>query len=77
LTTHDNDNIAADVLRGAVAIAAFLGLPRRAVYHAAAKNSLPVFRMGETILARKTTLLAWIAGQEQTARIAARAGRAA
>jgi hypothetical protein len=65
-----NDNIAGDVLRGADAIAAFMGLPRRAVYHAASKNTLPVFRLGETILARKTTLLSWIQDQEQAARSA-------
>lgn len=64
----DNDNLASDVLKGADEIARFMGLTRRAIYHAAAQNALPVFRMGETILARKTTLLAWIAGQEQTAR---------
>jgi hypothetical protein len=61
----NNDNIAADVLRGADAIAAFLGLPRRAIYHSAAKGDLPVFRLGETILARKSTLLDWIASQER------------
>ncbi|MGO4677514.1 helix-turn-helix transcriptional regulator [Bosea sp. 2YAB26] len=68
MTTHDNDNIATDILRGADAIAAFMGLPRRAIYHAAAKGTLPVFRLGETILARKSTLLAWIADQELAAR---------
>ncbi|MGO4666585.1 DNA-binding protein [Bosea sp. 2RAB26] len=65
--TAENDNVASDILRGADAIAAFLGLPRRAVYHAASKGSLPVFRLGECILARKTTLLAWIVEQEQVA----------
>lgn len=66
--TAENDNLASDVLRGADAIAKFLGLPRRAVYHAASKETLPVFRLGETILARKSTLLAWIADQERAAR---------
>ncbi len=66
----DNDNLAGDVLRGADAIARFLGFPRRAVYHAAAKGSLPVFRMGETVCARRSTLLAWIATQESGARAA-------
>lgn len=63
----DNDNIAADILRGADAIARFMGLPRRSVYHAAAKGTLPVFRMGETVMARKSTLLVWISDQEQAA----------
>ena len=64
--TSDNDNnLAADILRGADAIAGYLGFPRRAVYHAAAKGSIPTFRVGETICARKSTLTAWIAAQEQ------------
>lgn len=60
-----NDNIADDLLRGADAIAAFLGFPRRSVYHAVTKNHLPHFRLGETVCARKSTLTAWIASQEQ------------
>ncbi|MDX1240582.1 excisionase family DNA-binding protein [Sinorhizobium medicae] len=62
-----NDNLAADMLRGADAIAQYMGLPRRSVYHAISKGHLPCFRLGETVCARKTTLLAWIAGQEQVA----------
>lgn len=62
-----NDNLATDILRGAAAIADFLGFERRAVYHAVAKGSLPTFRIGETVCARKSTLMAWIAGQEQAA----------
>ncbi len=69
--TAENDNLASDVLRGADAIAKFMGLPRRAVYHSASKGTLPVFRLGETVLARKSTLLAWIGEQEQPARRAA------
>lgn len=68
--TPDNDNLAADILRGADAIAAFLGFPRRAVYHAAAKGHLPTFRLGETVCSRKSTLLAWIASQEAAAQSA-------
>lgn len=63
-----NDNIASDTLYGAAAVASFLGLPRRAVYHAVSTGRLPVFRIGETVAARKSTLLAWIAEQEQSAR---------
>jgi excisionase family DNA binding protein len=63
---HDNDNtLAADLLRGAEAIAGYLGFPRRAVYHAVAKNHLPHFRIGDTVCARKSTLQAWIAKQER------------
>lgn len=53
-----------DLLRGADAIAAFLGMPRRAVYHSVSKGHLPHFRIGETVCARKSTLMAWIAEQE-------------
>ena len=63
-----NDNLSADLLRGADAIAEFLGFPRRTIYHAVAKGHLPSFRVGETVCARKSTLTAWI-----DSRIAARA----
>lgn len=66
-----NDNISNDLLRGADAIAAFLGFPRRAIYHAVSKGHLPSFRIGETVCARKSTLTAWIAAQESAARAAA------
>lgn len=61
----DNDNLAADLLRGADAIAAFLGFPRRAVYHSVSKGHLPHFRIGETVCARKSTLTTWISEQER------------
>lgn len=64
---HHNDNLAVDVLRGADAIATYLGFPRRAVYHAVAKGHLPHFRIGETVCARKSTLTAWIEAQEARA----------
>lgn len=59
-----------DMLRGASAIADFLGFPRRTVYHAAAKGHLPTFRIGDLVCARKSTLTAWIAKQEQSGRVA-------
>jgi excisionase family DNA binding protein len=62
-----NDNLAADLLRGADAIAAYLGFPRRTVYHAVAKGHLPHFRIGETVCARKSTLTTWIEAQERAA----------
>jgi excisionase family DNA binding protein len=67
---NDNSPLAADILRGADAIAKHLGFPRRAVYHAVSKGSLPTFRIGETVCARKSTLAAWIEGQESAARAA-------
>lgn len=59
-----NHNIADDILKGADAIAEFIGEDRRAIYHAAKKGTIPIFRIGENIRARKSTLLAWIAQQE-------------
>lgn len=66
-TTGDLRPLAGDMLRGADAIAEFLlGDPkkRRQVYHLAEKGNLPVFRLGQTLCARRSTLLAWIAEQE-------------
>lgn len=62
-----NDNLSADLLRGADAIAEFLGFPRRAVYHAVSQGHLPSFRVGETVCARKSTLTNWISEQERKA----------
>jgi excisionase family DNA binding protein len=63
----DNDNIANDILRGADAIAGFLGFPRRSIYHAVAKGHIPSFRVGDIVCARRSTLTAWIAEQERAA----------
>ncbi|WP_322884112.1 excisionase family DNA-binding protein [Sinorhizobium medicae] len=62
-----NDNLAPDMLRGADAIAQYMGLPRRSVYHAISKGHLPHFRIGETVCARKSTLTTWISEQEERA----------
>ena len=61
-------DLPADILRGAKAIAAFLfgtdAREVRRVYYLAERDLLPVFRTGDIIHARKSTLLAWIADQE-------------
>lgn len=64
---NDNQPIAADILRGADEIAAFLGLDKRAIYHAASRQKLPTFRLGAIICARRSTLLSWISEQERKA----------
>lgn len=61
---HDNDNLADDVLKGAAEIATFLGEDRRAIFYAISKGRLPVYRIGESIRARKSALRAWVAEQE-------------
>lgn len=63
-----NDNaLATDILRGADAIAAYLGLEKRAVYHAASTGKLPVFHIGSIVHARKSRLMKWIEDQESKA----------
>lgn len=61
---NDSMPLAKDILRGAAAIAEFMGFPRRAIYHMASNGSLPVFRMGDIVCARRSTLTAWIRAQE-------------
>lgn len=58
-------NLSDDVLHGAQEIASFLGTNRKKIYDLAARRALPVFKMGETVCARKSTLLTWIQTQEQ------------
>ena len=77
VTAHDREPpalfpLANDLLRGAAEIAEFIfGNPRhrRAVYHLAVEvkpeSRMPVFRLGSFICARRSTLLRWIAEQEQ------------
>lgn len=62
-----NDNIGNDVLKGAEAIAAYLGEDARSVFYAIAKGRIPHYRVGQSIRARKSTLAAWIAQQERKA----------
>ncbi|MDQ0315506.1 DNA-binding protein [Amorphus orientalis] len=66
---HANDNrpLADDLLKGADEIASFTGFDRRSIYYFAAKGGLPVFRVGSLICARKSTMLAWVSGQEEAA----------
>ncbi|TYO68493.1 hypothetical protein FXV83_00380 [Bradyrhizobium hipponense] len=71
MKARGNDCIADDLLEGAEEIARFMfGSPdkRRRVYHLAARSDLPLFRLGEVICGRRSTLLAWIAEQEKTTR---------
>ena len=78
VTAHNREpaaipSLANDLLRGASEIAEFVfGNPRqrRAVYHLAVEvkpdcRRMPVFRLGNVICARRSTLLRWIAEQEQ------------
>ena len=53
-----------ELLSGAKAIAAFLGLSERQVFHRVEDGTLPVFRMGRTICARPARLRQWIVERE-------------
>ncbi|WP_084802954.1 hypothetical protein [Bradyrhizobium sp. NAS80.1] len=71
MSARENDCIADDLLEGADEIARFMfgsADKRRRVYHLASRSGLPLFRMGEIICGRRSTLLAWIVAQEKTAR---------
>jgi hypothetical protein len=62
---QDTSALASDLIFGADKIATTLGLTRRQIYHSAASGHLPTFRIGATICARRSTLLAWFDQQEK------------
>lgn len=69
LTARAPANLADDLLRGAGEIATFVfgsTQHRRKVYYYAsdAKVRMPVFRLGNVICARRSTLIEWIERQE-------------
>ena len=71
MEARKNDCIADDLLEGAEEIARFMfgtASKRRRVYHLAAHSNLPVFRLGEIICCRKSTLREWIDEQEKATR---------
>ena len=60
-------DLADDLLGGAEAIAEFIyghGPHRRKIYHLVQTKRLPVFHLGSTLCARRSTLIAWIEEQE-------------
>lgn len=63
--------LADDLLRGAEEIAEFIfgtKKSKRKIYYLAECTRLPVFRLGSVLCARRSTLLAYIAGQEMRAK---------
>ena len=59
-----------DIIVGAERIAQTIygdGNKRRQVYHLAERGHLPVFRLGQTLCVRRSTLNRFIADQEQAA----------
>lgn len=65
--THASNDSPGDLLYGVPAIAAFLNIKQRAVYHLAATAGLPVFKVrgkGRKTCARRSSLNAWLDQQE-------------
>jgi hypothetical protein len=61
-------NVADDLLEGAEAIGTFLfgpGAKARRAFYLIEKSMIPHFRIGKRIMARKSTLLKWLADQER------------
>jgi len=54
--TEQKDRVADDLLIGAPAIAEFLGITERAVYHWVKKARIPVGKIGKNIIASKRQL---------------------
>jgi hypothetical protein len=48
----------ADLLYGMQAIADFLGIKRSVAYHLAATRRIPTFKVGKTVCARRSKILA-------------------
>ena len=64
----DETKLADDLLEGADEIAAFMGWNRRRVFYAAERNLIPIFRVGNRLSARKSTLRRHIGDLEQAQR---------
>jgi hypothetical protein len=54
----DTPNGAPELLYGMQAIAEFLGIKRSVAYHLAATKRIPTFKMGRTVCARRSKILA-------------------
>ena len=52
---NEND-LADDLIEGADAIGAYIGWKPRRVYYAAERKLIPIFRLGDRLCARKSTL---------------------
>jgi hypothetical protein len=68
MTETNSNGLGDDLLLGAAEISNFIfGTParRRGVYHLVATSRLPIFRLGSQIAARRSTIAAWIEGQER------------
>ncbi|MCW6513106.1 hypothetical protein [Lichenifustis flavocetrariae] len=56
-----------DVVAGAKRIAPIVGMTERQTYHHAQAGRLPVWKVGQTLFARRSVLLAWLREREEAA----------
>jgi len=64
MTTERTPELRDDLIVGADALASYLGMTQRQVYGAVERRTLPFFKIGAHVCARKSVLLAWIERQE-------------
>jgi hypothetical protein len=62
--TNDN-NDGADLLYGAPAVAAFLGIRLKQAQHLIEARRIPSFRIGKTVAARRSKVIAALEGLEE------------
>lgn len=58
----------ADLLYGVPAMAAYLGLSEKQLRHRIEAGSIPSFKIGGTVCARRSSINEWLAEQEAKAR---------
>ncbi|HEV7305228.1 helix-turn-helix domain-containing protein [Ensifer sp.] len=61
-----NDNSEGDLLMGANAIAAYLGVKPRQAYRLSYDRIIPCFKLGGTVAARRSSLNKWLAEVEKS-----------
>ncbi|MFC3074971.1 helix-turn-helix domain-containing protein [Shinella pollutisoli] len=59
-TNYESAPTEKDLLMGADAIAAFLGVTRRQVYRLVYDGIIPSFKLGGTVAARRSSLTKWM-----------------
>jgi len=53
-----------DLLYGVAAIASYLGLTEKQARHRTQQGTIPTFKMGSVVCARRSSLRAWLANLE-------------
>lgn len=66
----DSGPLSDDLMIGASALAAWLGVPERKVFYIAEMKQLPFFKIGGKLAGRKSTITEHIANLERQAQVA-------